>query len=35
MAGTPRLIRVAGDPVLHQPCRQVTSFDAELGELID
>jgi peptide deformylase len=35
VAGTPRLIRVAGDPVLHQQCRQVTSFDAELGELID
>jgi peptide deformylase len=35
VAGTPRLIRVAGDPVLHQQCRQVTSFDAGLGELID
>ncbi|MEP7179997.1 MAG: peptide deformylase [Pseudonocardiales bacterium] len=35
MAGTPRLIRVAGDPVLHQPCRQVSNFDAELGRLID
>jgi len=29
------LIRVVGDPVLHAPCREVTSFDAELGELID
>ena len=35
MAGSPRLIRVVGDPVLHAPCRQVTSFDVELGELID
>jgi peptide deformylase len=29
------LIRVAGDPVLHAPCRPVSSFDAGLGELID
>jgi peptide deformylase len=35
VAGTPRLIRVAGDPVLHQPCRQVSSFDDELGRLVD
>jgi peptide deformylase len=35
VAGSPRKIRVVGDPVLHTPCRQVTSFDAELGELID
>lgn len=35
MAGAQRLIRVAGDPVLHAACRQVSAFDAELGELID
>jgi peptide deformylase len=35
VAGSQRLIRVVGDPVLHTPCREVTSFDAELGELID
>jgi len=32
---TPSKIRVAGDPVLHAPTRQVTSFDAELARLID
>lgn len=30
-----RKIRVAGDPVLHQPCREVTNFDAELAELVE
>ncbi|MFN2518047.1 MAG: peptide deformylase [Jatrophihabitantaceae bacterium] len=35
MAGSPRKIRVVGDPVLHMPCRAVTTFDAELGDLID
>lgn len=35
MPGTPRKIRVAGDPVLHAPTRQVTAFDAELSTLID
>jgi peptide deformylase len=33
--GSPRKIRVVGDPVLHTPTRLVTSFDAELGQLID
>jgi peptide deformylase len=33
--GTPRLIRVVGDPVLETPCREVTAFDDELGTLID
>jgi peptide deformylase len=28
-------IRVVGDPVLHAPCRQVTSFDDDLAKLID
>ena len=35
MAGTPRKIRVVGDPVLHTPTRRVEKFDAELAELID
>jgi len=35
VTGSPRKIRVAGDPVLHTPCRQVTTFDAALGELVD
>jgi peptide deformylase len=35
VSGSPRKIRVVGDPVLHNPCRQVTAFDDELGELID
>jgi peptide deformylase len=35
MTGTPRKIRVAGDPVLSTPCRQVTSFDNELARLVD
>ncbi len=35
MAGSPRKIRVVGDPVLHARCRPVSSFDAELGALID
>jgi peptide deformylase len=30
-----RKIRVVGDPVLHQPCRQVSTFDDELARLID
>jgi peptide deformylase len=30
-----RKIRIVGDPVLHQVCRQVTSFDDELAKLID
>jgi peptide deformylase len=34
-AGTPRKIRVYGDPVLHQPCREVTQFDESLASLID
>jgi peptide deformylase len=32
---TPPKIRVAGDPVLHAPTRQVTEFDAGLGELVE
>ena len=28
-------IRVVGDPVLHQPARPVTAFDADLAELIE
>ena len=35
MPGSPRKIRVVGDPVLHQQCRDVTAFDAELATLID
>lgn len=35
MAGTPRKIRVVGDPVLHAPTRQVTSFDGELATLVE
>lgn len=35
MSGNLRKIRVAGDPVLHAPCRQVTAFDDELAQLID
>jgi peptide deformylase len=35
VSGSPRKVRVVGDPVLHKPCRQVTAFDDELGELID
>jgi peptide deformylase len=35
VAGTPRKIRIVGDPVLHAPTRQVTSFDNELATLID
>jgi peptide deformylase len=30
-----RKIRIVGDPVLHAPTRQVTSFDADLASLID
>jgi peptide deformylase len=33
--GTPRKVRIVGDPVLHQPTRQVTAFDTELSTLID
>lgn len=35
VTGTPRKIRVVGDPVLHQQAREVTSFDADLAALID
>jgi peptide deformylase len=35
VAGTARKIRVAGDPVLHRPAREVTSFDDELATLIE
>jgi peptide deformylase len=35
VAGTPRKIRVAGDPVLHSPARQVTAFDESLAILVD
>ncbi|WP_431947293.1 peptide deformylase [Actinacidiphila sp. bgisy167] len=33
--GTARPITVVGNPVLHQPCTTVTSFDDELAALID
>jgi peptide deformylase len=35
VAGTPRKVRVVGDPVLHAPTRQVTEFDDTLAALID
>ncbi len=35
VVGTPRKIRVVGDPVLHAPTRQVTEFDDSLATLID
>ncbi len=35
MAGTPRKIRVVGDPVLHAKTRPVEAFDDELATLID
>jgi len=35
VAGTPRKIRVVGDPVLSAPTRRVTCFDDELSTLID
>jgi peptide deformylase len=35
VAGSARKITVAGDPVLSTPCREVTSFDAELAQLIE
>ncbi len=35
VAGTPRKIRVVGDPVLHTPAREVTEFDESLASLID
>jgi peptide deformylase len=35
MAGVARKIRVIGDPVLQTVCRQVTTFDETLGDLID
>ncbi|MCX4723873.1 peptide deformylase [Streptomyces sp. NPDC090052] len=33
--GTARPITVVGNPVLHRECKDVTSFDAELAQLID
>jgi peptide deformylase len=35
MPGTPRKIRVVGDPVLATPCRPVTEFDDDLAALVD
>lgn len=35
MAGSQRLIRVVGDPVLSVVCRPVTSFDGELAQLVE
>jgi peptide deformylase len=35
MTGTPRKIRVVGDPVLASPCREVTEFDDALARLVD
>ena len=35
MNGTPRKIRVVGDPVLAAVCRPVTEFDDELARLVD
>lgn len=35
MTGNAHKIVVAGDPVLHRPCREVTRFDAELATLVE
>jgi peptide deformylase len=35
VTGTFRKIRVVGDPVLATPAREVTSFDAELEQLVE
>jgi len=35
VAGNPRKVVVAGDPVLHKVSERVTSFDDSLGTLID
>jgi peptide deformylase len=35
VTGTPHKIRVAGDPILQTPTRQVAAFDAWLAALID
>ncbi len=35
MTGQARKIRVVGDPVLHQPTREVTEFDDALSALVD
>jgi peptide deformylase len=35
VAGSARKIRVVGDPVLHSPAREVTTFDSDLANLID
>jgi peptide deformylase len=35
VTGTPRKIRVVGDPVLATPARKVTRFDAGLAQLVD
>jgi peptide deformylase len=35
MAAEIRKIRMVGDPVLHQACRPVTQFDADLAQLIE
>lgn len=35
MSANVRKIRVVGDPVLAAQCREVTSFDADLAQLID
>jgi peptide deformylase len=35
VVGTPRKIRVVGDPVLHAPTRQVSEFDDALSTLVD
>ncbi|MET9293172.1 peptide deformylase [Streptomyces sp. NPDC003077] len=34
-SGRPRPMRLLGDPVLREPCRDVTAFDAGLRELIE
>lgn len=34
-AGSPRPVRLFGDPVLHAPCRAVTPADGPLGELVE
>ena len=34
MGSTARKITVVGDPVLHRPCRQVTTFDESLRTLV-
>jgi peptide deformylase len=34
-SGTVRPVRLLGDPGLHEPCREVTAFDAGLAALVE